>query len=91
MNKDKDKVSDRSTVLIVDDELVFGQRLCRAFRERDWECHHAANGQQALDVVAGISPDLVLLDLRMPDVSGLDLIEAIKRIDSTISIIILTG
>jgi two-component system response regulator RegA len=38
-----------------------------------------------------LSPDLVLLDLKMPNLSGLDLIQDVKKLDSTIAIVILTG
>jgi two-component system response regulator RegA len=91
MSKAKDANSETPVVLVIDDEGVFRSRLCRAFRERGWEAHDAGNAEQALYVAAQASPDLVLLDLKMPDVNGLDLIQAIKDLDPTISIIILTG
>src|SRR5215471_890880 len=91
MTSVKDPVKDHLAVLIVDDESVFRDRLCRALRERGWDAHTAANAEQALDLAKRISPDLVLLDLRMPETSGLNLIEDIKNLDSTIAVVILTG
>jgi two-component system response regulator RegA len=44
-----------------------------------------------MDLAARVSPDLVLLDLKMPDAGGLDLIEDIKELDSTITVMMLTG
>jgi two-component system response regulator RegA len=78
-------------VLVVDDEAVFRDRLCRAFRGRGWEAHGLADTVDILEITEKISPDLVLLDLRMPESNGLDSIATIKACDSTITIIILTG
>jgi two-component system response regulator RegA len=87
----RDTGGDRPVVLIVDDEEVFRKRLVRAFKDRNWEAHETGDAQAALNLMAGLSPDLVLLDLKMPEVSGLDLIASIKALDSTIAVIILTG
>ena len=91
MSKVKELQPETSVILVVDDESVFRTRLCRAFRERGWEAHDAGDAEQALTLAAQVSPDLVLLDLKMPDGNGLDLIKAIKGLDQTITVIILTG
>jgi two-component system, response regulator RegA len=91
MSEVKDTLSERLVVLLIDDDSAFRTRLCRAFRERGWNAHEAGGSQQALELTATTSPDLVLLDLKMPEVNGLDLIEAIKKLDSTVTLIILTG
>ena len=78
-------------VLVVDDEAVFRDRLCRAFPGPGWEAYGLGGTARILEVTEEISPDLVLLDLRMPDSNGLDSIATIKTFDSTITIIILTG
>jgi two-component system response regulator RegA len=82
---------DHLVVLVVDDDDTFRNRLCRAFRDRSCEAQGAADRERTLSLVSSTSPDLVLLDLKMPGLSGLDLIQDIKRLDSTIAIIILTG
>ena len=78
-------------VLIIDDDEVFRSRLCRAFRDRGCEAHEVSKPEETLELARSVSPDLVLLDLKMPGWSGLDLIQAIKKLDSTIAVIILTG
>src|ERR1051326_6612487 len=83
--------SERPVILVVDDDPVFRNRLCRAFRDRACEAHEAGTKEETLRFAANISPDLVLLDLKMPGLSGLDLIQDIKKLDSTIAVIILTG
>lgn len=77
--------------LVVDDDEVFRTRLCRALVQRDWDAVSAANGEEALVMARERSPDLVLLDLRMPGVGGLDLVPQLRAIDSSMAIIILTG
>jgi two-component system response regulator RegA len=78
-------------VLVVDDDPIFRQRLCRAFRDRGCESYEADTADETLRMAGRLSPDLVLLDLKMPGFNGLDLIRGIKTLDSTIAIIILTG
>jgi len=91
MSEAREASSENPVVLVVDDDEIFRKRLSRALEARGWDVHDAGNAEQTLTLAAKISPDLVLLDLKMPDVSGLDLIEQIKELDSTISIIMLTG
>lgn len=78
-------------VLVVDDDEVFRTRLCRALQQRNWEAFSVANGEQAITFARERSPDLVLVDLRMPGMSGLDLVQELRAIDSSMAIIMLTG
>lgn len=78
-------------IVVVDDDQIFRARLCRAFRDRRIEAHEASTREQCINLATAVSPDLVLLDLKMPNISGLDLIRDIKQIDTTISVIMLTG
>jgi len=87
----RDTASDHLVILVVDDDPMFRNRLCRAFRDRDCEAHEAETAEETFSLARSVSPDLVLLDLKMPNVSGLDLIQNIKKLDSTIAVIILTG
>ncbi|MFN0165967.1 MAG: response regulator transcription factor [Bryobacteraceae bacterium] len=78
-------------VLSVDDDDVFRNRLCRAFRQRGWEAHEAGDGDRAIEVAREVSPDLILVDLRMPGASGLDIIKELRELDPTTIVIMLTG
>jgi two-component system response regulator RegA len=77
--------------LVVDDDAVFRDRLCRAIAQRNWEADAVARGQEALQFARERSPDLVLVDLRMPGMGGLDVVEELRAIDSSMTIIVLTG
>lgn len=91
MRESKEAIADSLTVLVVDDDPTFRSRLCRAFRDRGCEAHEADTTEATLQAARTLSPDLVLLDLKMPGLSGLDLIQQIKKLDTTIAVIILTG
>ena len=78
-------------MLVLDDDQTFRNRLCRAFRDRGCEAHEAGTREETLQLATNVSPDLVLLDLKMPNLSGLDLIQDIKKLDATIAVMILTG
>lgn len=82
---------DLPLVLVVDDDEVFRNRLCRAFSERNWAADSVSNGDDALHYARDRSPDLVLVDLRMPGMSGLDLVQELRAVDSSMKIVMLTG
>src|SRR5579872_2390815 len=82
---------DKPLVLVVDDDDVFRNRLCRALVQRNWDASSASSGEEAVAIARERSPDLVLVDLRMPGMGGLDLIQQLRAIDSSMAIIVLTG
>lgn len=81
-------------LLIADDEKVIRESLARCL---DWNafginvvgCH--ADGLEALDCIIDESPDIVMTDIKMPGISGLDLIGKMRAIDQDIEFIILSG
>lgn len=77
--------------LVVDDDEVFRNRLCRAIEDRGWEATGAADGPAAIDIAEASSPDLAVVDLRLPGMGGLDIVRELRRMDETICIIMLTG
>ena len=82
---------DGRTLLIVDDDRSFRLRLIRALRERGFETVGAASYDEAMAVAEVDSPELALVDLRLPGRSGLELVKALKALDATTSIVVLTG
>jgi two-component system, response regulator RegA len=79
------------TLLVVDDHDILRQRLVRAFSDRGYLCAGAANSQEALEKAKVRTPDLVVVDLRMPGPSGLELIRSLKADHPSAKIVMLTG
>ncbi|HZK53674.1 MAG TPA: response regulator [Desulfosporosinus sp.] len=82
-----------SKILVVDDQLGVRTLLVSIFEDDDHEVKMAANGESALRLLSSFSfePDLILLDLKMPGMSGLETLEKIRAIDRRVAVIIMTG
>jgi two-component system response regulator RegA len=78
-------------LLIVEDDDALRGRLARAFTTRGFDVRQASDASEALTVAHEEPPEFVVLDLRMPDSNGLDLIPALTRIDPNTRIVVLTG
>jgi CheY-like chemotaxis protein len=65
-------------VLVVDDEPQILRALRINLRVRDYEVHVAANGAEALEVAGRYPPDLVILDLGLPDLDGVEVIQGLR-------------
>jgi two-component system, NarL family, response regulator NreC len=80
------------TILIADDSDTFRRALCQAFtRESDFEvCGEAHDGQDAIDKAQRFHPDLIILDLSMPVMNGLEAARALKQLMPTVPIIMFT-
>lgn len=83
--------ADAQTLLLVDDDDVFRRRLARAFAERGFEVREAADGGAALALARAESPELAVVDLRMPGAGGLEVVRGLHEIDPTTRIVVLTG
>ncbi|MDD3813672.1 MAG: response regulator [Desulfocapsaceae bacterium] len=78
-------------LLIVDDEIEFAETLAERMELRGIATQTANNGKEALEMVHSSPPDLVILDLKMPDMSGLEVLQSIKSMHPSIEVIMLTG
>jgi two-component system KDP operon response regulator KdpE len=67
-----------TTVLVIDDEPQIVRALRINLRVRDYDVHTAASGSEALEVAARNPPDLVILDLGLPDLDGVDVIHGLR-------------
>lgn len=81
----------RPSLLLVDDDPVYRERLARAIAARGYDVRSAADAEEAVRLAEADSPELAVVDLRMPGASGLDLLARLKTIDATTQVLILTG
>jgi DNA-binding NtrC family response regulator len=80
----------KGSILIVDDEVGPRESL-RMILKPIYEIYTAVNGDEALQVVSKENIDLVTLDLRMPGLSGIDVLREIKKIKADVEVIVITG
>jgi DNA-binding NtrC family response regulator len=78
-------------ILIVDDEREFAQLLGLRLEQRGHRVRLAYDGQEALDVLAERRPDVVILDLRLPGLDGLEVLKIVKADHPLVEVILLTG
>lgn len=83
-------MENRYVLLVVDDEEGPRKSLEMTFR-RDFNVVLARSGEEALELAAKTPPDVAILDLRMPGISGIDVLEHLKRQDPCIEAVILTA
>ncbi len=78
-------------ILIVDDEELIVKLLSMSLRSDGYETFSAYSGQQGLEVFKSESPDIVITDIKMPGMDGLELLKKIKDFDPEKEVIIVTG
>jgi two-component system response regulator RegA len=81
----------KQSLLLVDDDEVFRTRMARAFVERGYEVTSGHDFDSAVAHARIESPELAVLDLKMPGKSGLELVKALLEIDPQTKIVVLTG
>jgi two-component system response regulator RegA len=79
------------SILLVDDDEVLRERLAQAIRARGYEVRTAGSAEEALREVARESPEMAVLDLKMPGMSGLDLLKELRQQDPSTRVLMLTG
>lgn len=78
-------------ILIVDDEREMLQVLSRLFSRKGYDVYSAQSGEEAWKAIEETMFDLIISDMAMEDISGLELLERARSVDSTIPFIIITG
>src|SRR5579863_3732618 len=79
--------------LVVDDSMLIRHTVCRFLEERGFAVESATNGQEALEMLKRVRPDIIVTDMQMPKMSGSELITALKKESATanIPIVIVAG
>lgn len=78
-------------LLLVDDEQEFVETLADRLKMRDLEASIARNGEEALSAVEEQQPDVIVLDLKMPGIHGIEVLRRVKEAYPNVEVIILTG
>jgi DNA-binding NarL/FixJ family response regulator len=79
-------------VLVVDDNAAIRHALCRALTSmEDFDvCGEAENGQEAIEMAQALHPDLIVMDLSMPVMNGIDATRALKKLMPAVPVIMFT-
>jgi DNA-binding NtrC family response regulator len=80
-----------SKILVVDDEHLIRWSLEQNLKKQGYDIITAASGEDALRLVREQQPDLVLLDIQLPGISGIEVLEKIKEFDEDIIVVMLTA
>ena len=81
----------RTTILIVDDEAEFASALAERLEIRGYRAIPVFSADEVLSSVEAHNPDLILLDLRMPDSDGIEVLQNVKKIRPFTAVIMQTG
>jgi len=81
----------KAKILLVDDEADFTKYLSIFLSKRGYQVTTASNGGSALEMIEGAGFDLVVLDLKMPGISGIETLKILKKKEPCIEVIVLTG
>ena len=83
----------KKQILIVDDEPSWVKVLSLILRRQGFQVLEATSGKEALKTLSGLRPDLILSDVRMPDMNGFDFLDEVRRTarNSTTPVVFLSG
>ncbi len=77
--------------LVVDDEATLAELLSTALRYEGWQVEHALSGQSAIRQAKTLDPDVILLDVMLPDLSGIDVLRRIRTTHPQVPVLFLTA
>jgi two-component system chemotaxis response regulator CheY len=81
----------RPTALVVDDSWYMQLTMADVLEAEGYRVHTAADGSSALDLYDEVRPDVVLMDLVLPDLDGISAMQGIRRLDSDARVVVVTG
>ena len=90
-SEERHKLSKQAVVLVIDDEKAMRDSCSQVLTKEGYRTETAQDGDSGLQKVNQLRPDLVLVDLKMPGIGGMELLEKISQIDSSIVSIVITG
>jgi two-component system sensor histidine kinase/response regulator len=85
------EIAQKATILVIDDEEAMRDSCFQVLSKDGYTAETADNGNTGLQKIREVKPDLVLVDLKMPGMGGMELLEKIREIDPTIISVVITG
>ena len=85
------KTENDKTILVVDDEQNMRVALYEALSRNGYQVSVAENGKMALDMLGRNLPDLVIADIKMPEMDGIEMLQRIRRQNINVPVLIMTG
>ena len=82
---------EQPSILVVDDELLIRDLLYDFFSGQGWQIAVAENGEKALEIVRSKKIDLILTDIKMPEMDGLTLASKVSQTHPEIPVVVMTG
>jgi DNA-binding NtrC family response regulator len=86
-----EKLKQKTSVMIVDDDDDFCEGLASALDHKGYLAKSAFNGSEAIDVVKDKRFDSIIIDMKLPDMNGLEVAEKVRSIDPAIDVALMTG
>ena len=77
--------------LVVDDEASLGELLCTVLRYEGWQVEAALTGHAAIRTARSLDPDVILLDVMLPDLSGIEVLRRIRATQPNVPVLFLTA
>jgi DNA-binding NtrC family response regulator len=84
-------VSVADLVLVVDDELLIRKSLAKVMRARGYTVELASTGAEGLEKASEVRPNVMILDMRLPDTDGLSVLRRVREIDPLLQVIVITA
>lgn len=81
----------KSKLLVVDDQTGVRRLLYEAFNDGEFDVFLAGNGLEAVEMVREFDPDLILLDMKMPGMNGLEALYQIKKFNQKAAVVMMTA
>jgi DNA-binding NtrC family response regulator len=91
MMEKKQIMADQEKILIIDDEEIVRDSCIHILAKGNYKIVTAQNGEEGLEILESFKPDLALVDLKMPGLSGYEVLDRIHEYDPTIVTIVITG
>ncbi|HUS73624.1 MAG TPA: hybrid sensor histidine kinase/response regulator [Sedimentisphaerales bacterium] len=90
-SRERHKVPEQATILVIDDEESMRDSCCQVLAKDGYRTETAEDGSSGLRKIKETHPDLILVDIKMPGISGMELLEKVADIDPNVVSVVITG